>query len=268
MKSIAYVITCKGRLHHLRLTLPHVMAQGASEVIIVDYGCPDRAGDWVEAHFLGAMIVRCNDDPGFNLARARNLGAALAKADWLVFVDADVFVAEGWNTWMQEHLQPGNFYRRGLIIGIRDADTHGTMICARADYAAVGGYDEAYRGWGGEDDDFYACLLLHGVAEQAFPSDFVRAIPHGDDERAGWSGMASRTEASYVASCYRLAKIAFLKELGPGAALPLEIRQIFMENTRRELAKWFAGDPSIPITLNYQMQVGDTLINQTVDVSC
>ena len=72
MTTIACVITCKGRLHHLKQTLPLIVAMGTSEVIVVDYGCPDGTGDWVEANFPGVTVVRVDDDPGFSPARSRN----------------------------------------------------------------------------------------------------------------------------------------------------------------------------------------------------
>ena len=111
VKKIAFVTSSKGRLHHIRETLPLMVAQNPFEVIVVDYGCPDRTGDWVQANFPAAKVVRVDDDPAFCLPRARNLGARQASADWLVLIDGDVRAGEGWSAWMQQNLQPGNFYR-------------------------------------------------------------------------------------------------------------------------------------------------------------
>ena len=93
MNTIALITTCKGRLHHLRETLPLMASQGADEIVVVDYGCPDGAGDWVEREFPGVRVVRVDDDPGFCLPRARNAGARASSARWLAFVDADVKLA-------------------------------------------------------------------------------------------------------------------------------------------------------------------------------
>ena len=67
--TIAFVTTCKGRLHHVRETLPLIAQQAPDEIIVVDYGCPDRVGDWVTANVPQARVVRVDDDPGFSLAR-------------------------------------------------------------------------------------------------------------------------------------------------------------------------------------------------------
>ena len=43
------ITTCKGRLHHLRRTLPCMLAQGcdfAYEVVVVDFGCPQGTFDF------------------------------------------------------------------------------------------------------------------------------------------------------------------------------------------------------------------------------
>ena len=266
MKTIASVTICKGRLHHLRQTLPLLVALGTSEVIVVDYGCPDRSGDWVEANFPGVTVVRVTDDPGFSISRARNIGASQASADWLLFVDADIFAAAGWHGWMQDQLQPGNFYRRALVEGIRDSDTHGTAICARADLAAMGGYDEVYRGWGGEDDDLYQRLILMGVAEREYPAGFVTAIKHGDEERSGWSGLSCMKDVVDLVACYLLAKIETMKVLGITGDLPFDLRVQYMEHTRRELTRWLSENRSYPLRIRFELEMQDQTVGINIDL--
>ena len=55
MPLMSAIVTCKGRLEHLKQTLPLLMAMPDSEVIVVDYDCPDRSGDWVRAEHPGAV---------------------------------------------------------------------------------------------------------------------------------------------------------------------------------------------------------------------
>jgi len=143
MQKISLVTVSKGRLHHIKQTLPLMVAQGADEVIVVDYGCPDKTGDWVEANFPDTQVVRVDDDPGFCTGRARNLGAQQASGDWFAFVDADIKTGPGWVSWMRDNVQPGHFYLAAQTPGKRDPDIFGTVVCARADFEAIGGYDEA-----------------------------------------------------------------------------------------------------------------------------
>src|SRR5215467_11575077 len=92
---LSFVTVCKARLEHLEQTLPLLAAQPGTEAIVVDYGCPQGTRSWVRERFPGVKVVEVDDDPGFCVARARNLGAAAASAPRLCFVDADVRLREG-----------------------------------------------------------------------------------------------------------------------------------------------------------------------------
>jgi glycosyltransferase involved in cell wall biosynthesis len=80
-KRFAIVTTCKSRLDHLKQSLPNMISQGAHEVIVVDYDCPEGTAAWVEKHHPGVRVVRATDPIGFCLSRARNLGIAAAQAE-------------------------------------------------------------------------------------------------------------------------------------------------------------------------------------------
>ena len=79
-------------MHHLEEALPTWLSQIGDnyEIIVVDYGDPDKSADYVEA--LGDPRVRAvrHEAEGFNLSHARNIGALAAseKADTFMFVDA------------------------------------------------------------------------------------------------------------------------------------------------------------------------------------
>ena len=252
--KIAFVTTCKGRLHHLKRSLPLMVAQGAAEVIVVDYGCPDQSGAWVEANFPAVKVVRVTDDPAFSLARARNFGARESQSDWLVFIDADIETAAGWAGWMQDHLESGHFYRVAPIDGERDHEAYGTVICARQDYEAIGGFDEAFRGWAGEDEDFYDRLVRHGALQADYPAEFVNPIRHGDEERIGMTPGWSRHRQIIVNQCYIAAKRHFGMLGGRDDALPLEKRIELLETTQKVLVKWFGEGAREPLTIRYSLR--------------
>ncbi len=254
MPTIAFVTICKGRLHHIKQTLPRLLAEQPDEVVVVDYGCPDRVADWVEANAPAAKAVRVTDDPGFCAARARNLGAAATRTDWVVFIDADVLVNPGWLSWLHDNLRPGCFYLSDP--DGREPETYGTAICARADFAALAGYDEVFRGWGGEDEDLYQRLRRAGTRQEAYPNAFVEAIKHGDEERAGWSGMQTRAQAQMVNQCYIAAKAIAQSLHGNKRPLPLPVRKQLMSATSRKLQAWFAAGASQPTQLRYLISHG------------
>src|ERR1700674_5706017 len=91
--QFSIITTCKGRLGDLKLSLPTFLAQDGAEVIVVDYDCPDGTSAYVARHHPEVRLVAISGRPKFNISHARNLGAAAAMGEFLVFLDADVLVA-------------------------------------------------------------------------------------------------------------------------------------------------------------------------------
>lgn len=176
----SFITVCKNRLHHLRETLPFMTRQSAAEIIVVDYGCPQGTGAWVREYFPQVRMVEVSDDEGLCVARGRNLGAAQAHGDRLCFVDADIFLHRDIGLWAREEFKQGRYYRASPSAGVT---AWGTFLCAREDFASTGGYDEAFRRWGGEDIDLYHRLDEANLVADVLPEGALAAIAHGDDER-------------------------------------------------------------------------------------
>jgi glycosyltransferase involved in cell wall biosynthesis len=203
MTLITFVTTCRGRLAHLRETLPSLVAQPDAAVVVVDYGCPDGSGHWVETQFPQVAVVRSPESTRFELARARNLGAARVQSPWICFIDADMSVDAGFCERVRPLLAAGRFYQAEP----RTIDTWGASICAATDFKRVGGYDEVIQGWGKEDDDFYARLLLAGVRYGAFPGDMLHGVRHADGERVAHYSVKDRWVNESINYVYCRAKI-------------------------------------------------------------
>lgn len=203
MNEIAFVTTCKGRLHHIKECLPLIVAQSPAEIVVVDYGCPDKVGDWIESNFPEVKVVRIEDDTGFCLPRARNIGAQNTESPWICFVDADIRTRNDWVDWMKQNLDPSFFYRAALKDGYRDLETYGTVICPRKAFTSIDGYDEVFSGWGGEDDDLYTRLsALGGVAEATYPHVFVEPIHHDDAERTLFHDIKNKKLQGLINTAY------------------------------------------------------------------
>ncbi|MDO8788990.1 MAG: glycosyltransferase family 2 protein [Sulfuritalea sp.] len=179
MAKISHITTCKGRLDHLRQTLPTVASQRDVESIVVDYDCPDGTAAWVAANLPEVTVVRVSESAGFHLTRARNLGAAAATAPWLAFFDADIAWAPTFAEQLIAQLEPNCYFRANPM----SLQTWGSVVCNRSDFSRIGGYDESFIGWGGEDEDLYMRLTMAGCRQLAFDGGLVREIPHGDDRR-------------------------------------------------------------------------------------
>ena len=180
-KSVSFVVPCKGRLHHLKETLPLMAKQSPDEIVVVDYNCPDGTAKWVSENFPRVNVVHVTDNADWNLSKARNLGARASLSTWICFIDADIKIvgdlASLWEEFIPEH-----FYRAAMNEK-KHEELFGTVICSRGAYDKVQGYDEVFKGWGGEDKDFYERLKLQGYLERFFEPNYLEAIHNDHNER-------------------------------------------------------------------------------------
>jgi hypothetical protein len=176
--AFSIITTCKGRLAHLKQSLPRMALQAGAEVIVVDYDCPDGAAAWVTAYFPDVRALRADHAPVFNIARARNLGAAAARGRWLCFVDADILLDAAFTAEAQPLLQAGAFH----TIAHPQPAALGSVICARDDFAAIGGYDEVMQGYGAEDRDLYLRLAARGCRREQLPGNLLQTLTHDRED--------------------------------------------------------------------------------------
>ncbi len=216
MPRISFITTCMGRLDHLQQSLPTWLPQPDSEVVVVDYSCPQRSGDWVELAHPGVQLVRVPGETFFNLSKARNAGAKAASGRWLCFVDADVRLAPEFSTAVAPLLGAGCFLRveQGAPI-----DLVGTALISQEAFTAVGGYDDVLEGWGAEDYDIYLRLQHTGQLQTAFPARLLEAIPHGDELRTQHAAIRNRLLGWNVNRLYIEGKVTLWRLLGKPPAL-------------------------------------------------
>ena len=186
--ALTVIITCMGRLHHLRESLPAIASQPDMRCIMVDYGCPDSAGNWVAENFPRVQVVRESAVTWFNISKARNLGARQAETEWLCFMDADTVPDPGF----YRELAPVLKDRKFFLADPCPPELAGFLVCRRDDFNAIGGYDELFSGWGSEDRDLYTRLRRSGCAPAGFSSERFRLISHDDEQRTRHHDIADR----------------------------------------------------------------------------
>ncbi len=236
--AISFIVTCKGRLRHLKQTLPGLIAQPNSEVIVVDYDCPDGTSDWVRSTASSVRIVKVTDAPRFNYSHAHNLGARTATAPWLCFVDADILVAPEFSGTILPLLRSDHYFRPVPL----DWNAYGSFVCARTDFEQAGGYDEVIEGWGGKDDDLYRRLEMTGRRLASFPGTLFLGLKHDDESRTRHYEIKDRLLNQRLNSFYLHVKYDLLRQLGM-SALSRSLRQSVYREIKRTFLDQGRADP-------------------------
>jgi len=206
MTTFTFIVPCKGRLEHVQRSLPPRLGLPDTENVVVDYACPDHVGDWVQAHAPAARVVRVEGEEHYNASAARNVGAALARGDWLVFVHADVIVDERFVEFLRAHVEPGVFFEAAPA-----SAASGTLAVPRAAFRRVGGYDDVYVGWGEEDVDLRDRLVEDGLRPIELSERSFGTIAHADELRTRFHAQKDRSQSLAVHRVYRTAKFDLLR---------------------------------------------------------
>jgi glycosyltransferase involved in cell wall biosynthesis len=232
--KFSIITTCKNRLSHLQVSLPAMISQPASEVIVVDFSCAEGTKHFVRERFPQAHVV---DLPGrnyFSNWEARNSGAAAARGEWLVFVDADVVLSPECIAWLSRNLKPGIYAKfppgkklnrhKSTTSALSLNNLQGFLVIEKTIFDRIGGYDELLKGWGaGGDVDIQNSLRQAQVKKGYLPEHIIESvIEHEDDLRFAHTGGSFRK--SFIHNLiYRELKRFLLPILG--VPIPLETRQ-------------------------------------------
>ncbi len=198
MFSVSVATLARGRPEHLRNVVLGLDRQAQAPVELIVAVMQDRVYDLPAARFPIRQIMVA-DDP-LPLAAARNAAARAATGEALVFLDMDCIpmpalvgdyahrLAELDGLLMGEVLYlPGGAARDGwrgeefADVAVRHSDRRGppsvgierctdyrcfwslNFAMRRDTFLAAGGFDERYRGYGGEDTDFGKTLDRAGI---------------------------------------------------------------------------------------------------------
>ncbi len=246
-KTYSIITTCKGRLDDLKQSLPRFVSQQDTEVIVVDYDCPQQCGDYVRQHFPSVKLVQVVDQPGFNLPEARNLGAAQAEGTVLAFLDADVLVAQGLFEAVKFPLQELAF---GSFKGETGNSLRGSCLVRRADFETLGGYDELLSGYSGEDLDLYMRLRILGARWIPLGEIAIdHVIEQTREERLRFRPPNIKLQF-LRGQLYQSAKELVMRSQNK-QRLPLEARKILMAGVNRQLAGLYNGTQDFELKMDF-----------------
>ena len=189
---VSLCITCQGRLHHLRETLPANLRDNADwprlEFVLLDYTSRDGLMDWaretlaVEIHNHRLAYHRAEGCAHYFSAHAKNAAARLATGDIVCNLDADNFTGPGFARFLAEFFPAPS--RRFLSPAKKGGGLDGRIAFWKTEFESLGGYDERFTaGYGWDDDDLKSRAVAAGFTRCAIPEQYLDGIQHEDAER-------------------------------------------------------------------------------------
>jgi hypothetical protein len=127
------------------------------------------------------------DAPQFRMSHAKNQAHRLSTGDFVCNVDADNFTGPRFaqylaNIFREEPnalVDPSLRIKRSVGGGL-----YGRVALSRENFMNLGGYDEGFKGWGGEEVDMIHRAKGLGIRNYYIDDEFrLRVIQHSDEER-------------------------------------------------------------------------------------
>lgn len=181
---VSFVIALGGeqRVPHLQMVLRSLFAQqgAACEIIVVDQ-TPEPQAERLPPGIVYKHLDKAHLQQGWYKSWAFNVGARLARADIVVFHDGDIcvpleYAQELVRCFSVSECAAASLQRLLFYLGPNDSDAllsggglhddctpalirqnwkGGTIAVRRETFLRLGGFDEGFVDWGGEDDEFY-----------------------------------------------------------------------------------------------------------------
>lgn len=229
LEHVTLVTGCKGRLRFIQEAMPTWLAIPGLQIVVVDYDCPERVGDWAEqvGRETGRVrVVRVGPRPVFSPSEMRNCGVAAVTTPWLFLVDSDVCLKPAVVGLLRSPV-PGRYYRvPGSEEGIA-----GTLLTETEVFRRIEGYDEAYESFGHEDIDLVNRMDLVGSSLEPLDKSVLRHIPHGDELRVQFFEVKDRNFNNVINTAYGNLRLEVHRVSGVYPSI----------DVRRQIYKWVKG---------------------------
>lgn len=197
IKNIGIVAACRNRHELLKATLPSwLRLPGVQEIVLVDWTSSPPLTETIAAVLNDKRLrtVRVRGEAHWVLSRAYNLAMAVAESEWIIRVDCDCRIKDGF---INAHLGQGRngtkFYNpspkrfwSGYWQKARDGNEvhlNGAMLVRRADFLQAGGYDERIQTYGWDDEELFTRLARTGLKRYVLDYDQLEHVPHEDGLR-------------------------------------------------------------------------------------
>lgn len=215
--AVSFIVGHRGldRLPHLLATLKTIAGQEDStvECIVVEQSAKPEIKERVPGWVRYVHTPLPHYSMPYCRAWAFNVGARQSRGDLLILHDNDLLVPA---CYAAEHLEyfrrgyeianlkrfifyldrvsTGRFFENGVLPAelafdsiLQNAQGGGSLAIARKTFFAIGGFDEAFVGWGGEDNEFWDRAQLRSLYPYGYlpmvhlwhPGQFGKGVEQG-----------------------------------------------------------------------------------------
>jgi predicted glycosyltransferase involved in capsule biosynthesis len=146
----------------------------------IEFICVDDFSDsplQIQRGHLNLRLFRVTDDIDWNMPGCKNLGALMARADWLLFFDIDALVDERGLASIVgaiDRLNAKTLYNfRRTENGVDVAPHINTLLMSRDSFFLAGGLDEDFSGHYGYEDVHFHHMWRHHVGNEVLLTDIA-----------------------------------------------------------------------------------------------
>jgi hypothetical protein len=164
LEAIWYVTWSCGHRELLEETLPKCV--WSTNILVVDYSCPQHAGDWVAANTKAKMLRveaqrLLDDSPVVSRARALNAALRHLRGQWVLLGDPQLYPVEGTRDAV---MQAASVHGQAVLAQETPVPAALGLLAAPVDVLLdAGGYLPAYVGHGAEAPDLRLRMEMCGV---------------------------------------------------------------------------------------------------------
>ena len=199
--KISFCTTCMGRAHHLKQTLPQNIRDNPStngvevEFVVLNYNSHDDLHEWMTTDpemvdgIRSGLIkyARTTEPKFFHTAHAKNMAHRLSSddVDIVCNLDSDNFLGKGFSLFLAKVFReyPDSIinpsHKVSRFFPADERGFLGRIALSRKTFMLLGGYDESFKGWGGEDNNLVRRAKGYGLRHYRFQEmSFLKIIAH------------------------------------------------------------------------------------------
>ena len=240
--ALSVITVCMNRQQHLLATARKIAAWPLhQEHLILDWSSRvpvERAQLPPDPRI---RLERVDGEQRWNLCRAYNLAARLARGQLLLKLDADCW---------PEQLDPGFVLADDEALcwfGSGPDGRLGQFLMPRTAFEAVGGFNEVLQGYGFDDKDLKARLMSLSFNVRALPQAAIGVKSHSIHERVSRNHLEAARASAYEESLsFALRRSTAMSNRHAAALFPWTCQRDSSYYIQRGQKKWCAVQSSIP----------------------